>query len=152
MNKQDALTKLTALEADTKALRAIIEAPDVPAVPTRWRPLSGEQYWQVDTLEDSVTYSIPLRAIEYTHGNCFQTAAQAEIAAKSVSLTMRVCAAAFAVDPDAGEWIESERKWSVYKGSSGWHVAAHCADVKPIHVHTQEQAKQMTTILNAEGG
>ena len=149
MNKQEALTKIAALEAETKALRAIIEAPD-KAVPVRWRPQYREEYFQMDFCGNVRTYT-SVSQDEYNLGNCFKTAAHAEIAAKAVSLTLRVCAAAFAVDPDAGEWIEGERKWSVYKGSGGWHVAAHCADVKPIHVHTQEQAKQMTTILNAEG-
>jgi hypothetical protein len=152
MNKQEALTKIAALEAETKALRAIIEAPDKPAVPTRWKPQDGDEYFQVSAYKGAVRpyRRATLSQDEYDYGNCFKTAAQAEIAAKAVSQTLKICAAAFTVDPDAGDFIRGERKWSVYKGSGGQLVAAYCADVKPIQVHTYEQAKQMTTILNAE--
>ena len=154
MNKEQALTKLAALEAETKALRAIIEAPDKPAVPTRWRPQKGEEYFQVSAYRGEVGEVRAYTSVsqdECNLGNCFKTAAQAEIAANAVSQTLRVCAAAFTVDPDAGDFIRGERKWSVYKGGGGRFVAAYCADVKPIHVHTYEQARQAAAILNAEG-
>jgi hypothetical protein len=153
MNKQEALTKIAALEAETKALRAIIEAPDKPAVPTRWRPQDGREYFQVSAYKGEVAHhrSLNLSQKEYDYGNCFKTRNHAEIAARAVSQTLKICAAAFAVDPDAGEFIRGERKWSVYKGGGGRFVAAYCADVKPIHVHTYEQARQAAAILNAEG-
>jgi hypothetical protein len=154
MNKQEALTKIAALEAETKALRAIIEAPDKPAVPTRWKPQKGEEYFQVSAYRGEVGEVRAYTSVsqdECNLGNCFKTRNHAEIAARAVSQTLKICAAAFAVDPDAGEWIEGERHWAVYKGSGGWHVAAHWADVNPVHVHTQEQARQAAAILNAEG-
>ena len=153
MNKQDALTKLTALEAETKALRAIIEAPDVPAVPTRWKPHAGKEYFQVSAYKGDVMShsSLKLSQDEYDYGNCFKTAAQAEIAAKAVSQTLKICAAAFTVDPDAGEFIEDDRRWAVLKTFGGWAGIAYSTDVHPIHVHTYEQARQAAAILNAEG-
>jgi hypothetical protein len=154
MNKQDALTKLTALEAETKALRAIIEAPDVPAVPTRWKPQDGEDYFQVSAfiglvLSPSLTL---LSQDEYDYGNCFKTHEHAEIAANAVSQTLKVCAAAFTVDPDAGEFIKRKRKWTVFRGEDGcfdWNNYAYGVGHR-IYVHTGEQAKQMAAILNAE--
>lgn len=151
MNKEQALTKLAALEAETKALRAIIEAPDVP---TRWRPRGGEKYSQVVSYGAVRTFiNAGLTDQEYEHGNCFQTEAQAEIAAKAVSRTLKMCAAAFAVDPDAGGYDHNKRSCAVYNDEGEWRSAlyTHLNSNKPIYVHTQEQARQMAAILNAEG-
>jgi hypothetical protein len=154
MNKQEALTKLTALEAETKALRAIIEAPDVPAVPTRWKPQDGDEYFQVSAyiglvLSNRLTV---LSQDEYDYGNCFKTHEHAEIAVKAVSQTLKICAAAFAVDPDAGEFIEGERRWAVDKTFGIWEALfAHDTSSYLIYVHTKRQVKQMAAILNAEG-
>ncbi len=149
MNKQDALTKIAALEAETKALRAIIEAPEAPAVPTRWKPEEGHFFWFVDTNGAIGKSTIPSYV---NHGNCFQTREHAEIAAKAVSQTLKICAASFTVDPDAGEFIKRERKWSVFRGEDGcfgWNGYAYDVGHR-IYVHTGEQAKQMAAILNAE--
>jgi hypothetical protein len=157
MNKQEALQKLASLEAETKALRALIEAPEVPALPVRWRPEDGGDYYQV--AYDGWTYSYArerMKDREYAHGNCFQTEAHAEIASKAVSVTLKICAAAFAVDPDAGNF-GSARRWSVVKRSMiptecRWEAISH--EFVPgvvIFVHTFEQAKEMAAILNAEG-
>jgi hypothetical protein len=151
MNKQDALTKLTALEAETKALRAIIEAPD-KAVPVRWSPQDGREYFQMDFCGNvrSYRHAGPTQK-EYEHGNCFKTHEHAEIAAKAVSQTLKICAASFAVDPDAGEFIEDDRRWAVLKTFGGLAGIAYSTDVHPIYVHTREQAEQMAAMLNAEG-
>ena len=152
MNKQDALQKLTALEAETKALRAIIEAPDVP---TRWRPRGGETYSQVVSYGKVGTFiNVGLTDQEYAHGNCFQTEAQAEIAAKAVSQTLKICAAAFAADPEAGEYDRTKRSWSVvlFNDVNKWRSCqyAHHSREKPIYVNSYRQAEQMAAILNAE--
>ncbi len=154
MNKQEALNKLAALEAETKALRAIIEAPDKPAVPTRWRPKDGKKYYMVSNGGCVLPYEqAPLLSSEYIHGNCFQTCEHAEIAAKAVSVTLKVCAAAFSVDPYAGEFTGTARRYSVYRTSDGSFGSSGYPDGmgKQIYVHTFEQAKEMAAILNAEG-
>jgi hypothetical protein len=98
-----------------------------------------------------------LKDAEYKHGNCFKTEAHTEIASKAVSQTLKMCAAAFAVDPDAGVQIYNERSWSVVRphprgGKREW-IAGHYDNSTsyPIYVHTHEQAKAMAAILNAEG-
>jgi hypothetical protein len=152
MNKQEALNKLAALEAETKALRAIIEAPDKPAPPTRWRP-EKDHHYQYVVCRDGTIDLIKNGAKEYAHGNCFQTRDQAEIAAKAVSVTLKLCAAAFTVDPDAGEFTGTVRRYSVYRTSDGSFGSSGYPDGmgKQIYVHTFEQAKEMAAILNAEG-
>jgi hypothetical protein len=158
MNKQEALSKLTALEAETRALRAIIEAPDKPALPARWRPNGKEQYYMVSYNGGTLSYKhTKLVSSEYKHGNCFQTRGHNEIASKAVSVTLKICAAAFAVDPDAGVQIYNERSWSVVRphprgGKREWIAGQYDATTSyPIYVHTHEQAKAMAAILNAEG-
>lgn len=155
MNKDQALTKLAALEAETKALRAIIEAPDTPAPPVRWRPEgTDEAYFIVLARGDVTGYrNSPLSDMEYDHGNCFKTQAQAKIAAKAVSATLKICAAAFAVDPYAGSYIPTVRRYSVYLLTDGtFGFSGYPDDMgKQIYVHTKEQAEQMAAILNAEG-
>lgn len=156
MNKEQALTKLAALEAETKALRQIIEAPEAPAVPKRWRPRRGDSYSQVLITGGVSDFKIDLTDKEYAHGNCFKTAAQAEIAAKAVGQTLKICAAAFAVDPDAGVNIYNERNWSVVKhfrgGKHEWIAGQYDITTSyPVYVHTFAQAEQMAAILNSEG-
>ena len=154
MNKQDALNKLAALEAETKALRAIIEAPEVPALPVRWRPARPDNYYQVAGSGHVTQYDdrLPINDKEYAHGNCFKTSEHAEIAAKAVSQTLKVCAAAFAVDPDAGTFVKQERHRTAVRVNNKWEeltmgmTASHA-----IYVHTIEQARQMAAILSAEG-
>lgn len=154
MNKQDALQKLAALEAETKALRAIIEAPEVPAIPKRWRPRRGDSYSQVLPNGEARDFMV-LSNKEYAHGNCFKTAAQAEFAAKAVGQTFRICAAAFTVDPGAGGYDYPVRRWSVFKDTTyKWQQCEYAMfppREKPIYVHSHEQAEQMAAILNAEG-
>jgi hypothetical protein len=150
MNKEQALNKLAALEAETKALRAIIEKPDNQ--PVRWRPRDGDEYYQVGIMGDSATYSIRLRDIEYEHGNCFKTREQAAIAAKAVSVTLKVCAAAFAVDPDAGGYKKHHREIAVYKAQGQWRAQTFIDDVgAQIYVHSVEKGELMAAMLNAEG-
>jgi hypothetical protein len=151
MNKQDALQKLASLEAETKALRAIIEAPDKPAPPTRWKPEGDGFFWAITTLGESSR--VCLSPTREAYGNCFQTRDQAEIAAKAVSVTLKLCAAAFTVDPDAGEFTGTVRRYSVYRTSDGSFGSSGYPDGmgKQIYVHTFEQAKEMAAILNAEG-
>jgi hypothetical protein len=159
MNKQEALNKLAALEAETKALRAIIEAPEVPALPVRWRPSGGERYYIVKHSGIIQSYvHAPLTGTEYEYGNGFKTAAHAEIASKAVSVTLKLCAAAFAVDPDAGVQIYNERSWSAVKqrsdhsGKHEWIAGQYDITTShPCYVHTHEQAKAMAAMLNAEG-
>jgi hypothetical protein len=158
MNKEQALNKLAALEAETRALRAIIEAPEVPAVPVRWRPEDGETYFQVSY--DGYVRSFfrqNMQYREYAHGNSFQTEAHAEIASKAVSVALKICAAAFAVDPHAGVQTYDERSWSVVKrnfrgGRHEWLAGQYDLTTShPCYVHTQKQAEQMAVMLNAEG-
>lgn len=157
MNKEQALQRLAALEAETKALRQIIEVPEAPAVPKRWRPRSGEAYFQCVVDGAVRDFTIDLTDEEYVHGNCFQTEAHAEIAAKAVSQTLKICAAAFAVDPDAGVNIYNERNWSVVKrnfrgGKHEWIAGQYDITTSyPVYVHTFAQAEQMAAILNSEG-
>jgi DNA recombination protein RmuC len=82
----------------------------------------------------------------------------AEIAAKAVSVTLKICAAAFAVDPDAGVQFCNERSWSIFKqrsahgGKYEWVVWQYDTSTSsPCYVHTHEQAKAMAAMLNAEG-
>jgi hypothetical protein len=162
MNKQDAVKRIEAIEAEARALRAIIEAPDKPAPPTRWEPRDWEQYYyQVGVGGDAMVFfpcALPITKKEYAHGNCFQTREHAEIAAKAVSVTLKVCAAAFAVDPDAGVQVCNERSWTVLKhrsvhgGKHEWVVQQYNITTSyPCYVHTFEQAEKMADILNAEG-
>jgi hypothetical protein len=153
MNKEQALTKLAALEAETKALRAIIEAPEVPV---RWRPKGDEDFWAINTFGESAR--VCMSPTREAYGNCFQTKEQAEIASKAVSVTLKVCAAAFAVDPDAGVQILTKRHWSVTKrnlrgtGQHEWIAGQYdITSNHPCYVHTIDQAKQMADMLNAEG-
>jgi hypothetical protein len=155
MNKEQALTKLAALEAETRALRAIIEAPEVPALPVRWRPEGNESFWSISSLGEVQRYCSSPDRVKF--GNCFKTEQQAANAAKAVSVTLKLCAAAFAVDPDAGVQIYNERSWSVVKrsfrgGRHEWIAGQYDITTSyPCYVHTQTQAEQMTAILNAEG-
>jgi hypothetical protein len=154
MNKQEALQKLASLEAETKALRSIIEAPDKPAVPVRWRPNGKEQYYMVSYNGMTLSYkNTKLVSSEYKHGNCFQTRGHTEIASKAVSVTLKICAAAFAVDPDAGEYIAGARRYSMYRKNDGSFGASGFAEKTgmPVYVRTFEQAVQMADMLNAEG-
>jgi hypothetical protein len=160
MNKEQALNKLLALEEETCALRAIIEAPDKPALPVRWRPEVGSRYNYVlaDGEIDSTDNGSRWDKNVINCGNCFKTREHAEIAAKAVSVTLRVCAAAFAVDPDAGVQICNERMWTVMKqlsiggGEHEWVVGQHDITTShPCYVHKFEQAERMAAILNAEG-
>jgi hypothetical protein len=157
MNKEQALQKLAALEAETKALREIIEAPDKPALPVRWKT-EKDHHYQYVVCRDGTIDLIKNGDKEYEHGNCFQTREHAEIAAKAVSVTLKVCAAAFTVDPDAGVQVCYERSWTVLKhrsvhgGKHEWVVQQYNITTSyPCYVHTFEQAVQMAAILNAEG-
>jgi hypothetical protein len=157
MNKQDAVKRIEAIEAEARALRAIIEAPDKPAVPVRWRP-KDDHHYQYVVCRDGTIDLIKKGAKEYAHGNCFQTVDHAEIASKAVSVTLKICAAAFAVDPDAGVQIYNERSWSVVKqrsrgsGKHEWAVGQYDITTSyPCYVHTMAQAEKMAAILNAEG-
>jgi hypothetical protein len=152
MNKQDALNKLTALEAEAKALREIIEAPDKPPVPTRWKPKGGAEFWFVAA--HGQTLLTPFANSRIEHGNCFRTQAQADIAAEVVSRTLKVVACALEVDPDAGELDSEQRRWTVVKdkGSCAWEVtwSVHI-QTGLIYVRSKEQAGQLAAMLNAEG-
>jgi hypothetical protein len=160
MNKQDAMKRINAIEDEARALRAIIESPEVPV---RWKPNDVEQYFMVSTGGCTLSYkNVVLSAAEYAYGNCFKTEAHAEIAAKAVSRTLKVCAAALAVDPDAGKWVEAVRIYSVYQPNATydgrpmklqrWTCNTYTATCdRPIYVHTKEQAVQMAAMLNAEG-
>jgi hypothetical protein len=154
MNKEQALNKLAALEAETKALRAIIEAPDKPAVPVRWKPEGDEFFWAINAFGESAR--VCMSPTREAYGNCFQTREHGEIAAKAVSQTLKVCAAAFAVDPDAGNF-GSALRWTVVKRETipteyRWKPTSHeFAPGVVVFVHTFEQAEQMAAILNAEG-
>jgi hypothetical protein len=158
MNKQDAVKRIEAIEAEARALRAIIQAPDKPALPVRWRPERTDVYYQVAIKGDIAYYDerLPITDKEYEHGNCFQTRGHTEIASKAVSQTLKICAAAFAVDPDAGDFT-SARRWSVVKQERipteyKWEVtSSEFVPRVPIFVHKFEQAKTMAAILNAEG-
>jgi hypothetical protein len=155
MNKEDALNKLDQLEAEAKALREIIEAADKPPVPTRWKPRDGENYYQV-TLSGEVRgfCATLLLPEEYRHGNCFHTREHADIAAEAVSRTLKTVACALEVDPNAGELHKTQRRWTVIKDitTCKWEVtwSVH-VQIAPIYVHTNEQAKQLAAMLNAEG-
>jgi hypothetical protein len=158
MNKQDALTKLAALEAETRALRAIIEAPDKPTVPTRWKPQdSGIAWFQVGRNGVVCGYKdiAPTSTSEYIYGNCYRTKAHAEIASEAVSITLKVCACAFEVDPHAGgagQLDQDQRQWTVLKDGEKWEaVRSVLRYVGLIYVHTKEQADQLAAMLNAEG-
>jgi len=152
MNKQDALKKLDQLEAEAKALRTIIEAPDKPPVPTRWKPKGGDEFWFVAA--HGKTLVTPFANSRVEHGNCFRTQARADIAAEAVSRTLKTVACALEVDPDAGELHKTQRRWTVIKdmGSCEWEVtwSVH-VQVAPIYVHTREQADQLAAMLNVEG-
>ena len=152
MNKQDALKKLDQLEAEAKVLREIIEAPDKPPVPTRWKPKDGDEFWFVDGSGQTLFTSVANGRVE--HGNVFRTQARADIAAEVVSRTLKVVACALEVDPDAGELHREQRWWTVIKdkGTCKWEVtwSVH-AQIAPIYVHTREQAEQLAAMLNAEG-
>jgi hypothetical protein len=152
MNRQDALKKLDQLEAEAKALRTIIEAPDKPPVPTRWKPKGGDEFWFVAA--HGQTLLTPFAGGRVEHGNCFRTQARADIAAEAVSRTLKVVACALEVDPDAGELHKTQRRWTVIKdtGSCEWEVtwSVH-VQIAPIYVHTKEQAGQLAAMLNAEG-
>jgi hypothetical protein len=157
MNKQDAVKRIEAIEAEARALRAIIQAPEVPAPPTRWKT-EKDHHYQYVVCRDGTIDLIKNGDKEYEHGNCFQTVDHAEIAAKAVSVTLKVCAAAFTVDPDAGVQIYNERSWTVLKhrsvhgGKHEWVVQQYNITTSyPCYVHTFEQAEQMAAILNAEG-
>jgi hypothetical protein len=146
MNKEDALTKLAALEAETKALRAIIEAPEVP---TRWKPKGGDEFWFVSA--HGRTLLTPFSGGRVEHGNCFRTQAQADIAAKAVSRTLKVVAYALEVDPDAGEFTRN-RGWTAVRFKGGWDaVYRRSCCSESAYVHTEGQAKQLAAMLNAEG-
>jgi hypothetical protein len=152
INKQDALKKLTALEAEAKALRAIIEAPEVP---TRWKPESGDNYYQV-AFDGGINVfgASSMDCKEYAHGNCYRSREHADIAADAVSRTLKIVACALEVDPDAGELHKTQRRWTVVKDitTRKWEVtwSVHI-QTGPIYVHTREQADQLAAMLNAEG-
>ncbi len=150
MNKQDALAKLSALEAETRALRAIIEAPEVPAVPVRWRPEGDDSFLAVSAIGEVQRYCNSPDRVKF--GNCFQTVDHATIAAKAVSVTLKVCAAAFAVDPDAGEYKKCHREIAVHKVHGQWRAQTFVNDVgAQIYVHSVEKGELMAAMLNAEG-
>jgi hypothetical protein len=155
MNKQDAVKRIEAIEAEARALRAIIQAPEVPV---RWKPNDVEPYFMVSYIGQTLPYkNVVLSAAVYAYGNCFQTREHTAIASKAVSQTLKMCAAAFAVDPDAGNF-GSARCWSAVKqrsvqdGKPKWIAGQYDVTVGyPCYVHTFEQAKAMAAILNAEG-
>jgi len=152
MNRQDALKKLDQLEAEARKLRAIIEAPDKPAVPTRWRPEGDEFFWAINSFGESTQACMsPTRE---AFGNCFRTREHAETASKAVSRTLKIVACALEVDPDAGELHKTQRRWTVVKDitTREWEVtwSVH-VQIAPIYVHTKEQAEQLAAMLNAEG-
>jgi hypothetical protein len=155
MNKEDALKKLDQLEAEAKALREIIEAADKPPVPTRWKPESGVNYFQV-AFDGGVNVfgASSMDCKEYAHGNCFRTHEHAETASEAVSRTLKTVACALEVDPDAGELHKTQRRWTVIKDitTCKWEVtwSVH-VQIAPIYVHTNEQAKQLAAMLNVEG-
>jgi len=152
MNKQDALKKLDQLEAEAKVLREIIEAPDKPPVPTRWKPKDGDEFWFVGA--HGQTLLTPFAGGRVEHGNCFRTQARADIAAEAVSRTLKVVACAFEVDPDAGELHRNKRRWTVVKDitTCKWEVTWSVYTYRShLYVHTREQAEQLAAMLNAEG-
>jgi hypothetical protein len=146
MNKQDALKKLDQLEAEAKALRAIIEAP---AVPTRWKPEGDEFFWAINSFGESRQACMsPTRE---AFGNCFRTREHAETASKAISRTLKVVACALEVDPDAGEFTRN-RCWTVIRFEGEWDAVYHdsCCN-EPAYVRTRGQAQQLAAMLNAEG-
>ena len=151
MDKQDAVKRIEAIESEARALRAIIEAPEAPEVPVRWRPKGDEDFWAINTFGESAR--VCMSPTREAYGNCFKTREHAEIASKAVSVTLKVCAAAFTVDPDAGGFIAGARRYSVFLKSDGTFDASGYPDDmgKQVYVHTIEQATRMAAMLNAEG-
>jgi hypothetical protein len=153
MKKQDALAKLAALEAETKALREIIEKPD--SQPTRWRPRDGERYFHlaydgavypnINTFKDNKSYA---------YGNCFPCRDLAQKASTLMARANKIIAAALQVDPDAGCRSISRMYSVTFYFGSGWDGFNSCdsgASASNVFVHTLQQAKAMAAILNAEG-
>jgi len=80
MDKSKALERLAALESEAKALRKIIEAPEVPtSLLTKPEPESGETHWemfcspQCGSLTGRSVSAGRASAYHYIHGNIFQT-------------------------------------------------------------------------------
>lgn len=154
MNKQDAIKRIEAIEAEAAALRKLVQEPEVGRL---WTPTKGADYWLLgcdghvcrgkatDDLYDK-------RSIAF--GNCFPTKGVAEKALPLLARAHKIIQAALQVDADAGAFKYGERNWSVWcrREDGKWvPVPWGCAHSGLPYVHTKEQAERMAAILNAEG-
>lgn len=159
MNKTEALARMDAIEAEQKALRAIIESPE--RLPGLWKPEADERYFRVDGYGDFTewywdTGHLDLQA--WRMGNCFPSREIAEKASVLMARANKIIAAALQADPDAGVWgMQCRYSASYFNHGMGkqWgpieYVESDFDDAIPAFVHTREQAEEMARILNVEG-
>ncbi len=119
MNKQEALSRLTALEQEAKALREIIEAPDVaPSIlPAEW---NGKGGWY---LSSSFAEAIPMCAgmeMIREDQNFFDTKEEAQAWADAISTLIELRRQPGSEAPKEGvaQWVIERdlgvESWAVY--------------------------------------
>lgn len=155
MNKQDAMKRIEAIEAEAAALRKMVQEGDKPA--GLWKPSERQAYWCVDAEGDaewSEWDGDSLDCGRLANGNVFTTREAAEKAAPLFARAHKIIQAALMADPDAGEFRKDFRIWSVLfsTGKGKWvRFDSYYTDCSAAYVHTQQQAEHMAEILNAEG-
>jgi hypothetical protein len=78
----------------------------------------------------------------------YKTEEDAYFASEFVSVTMRLCFAAFSVDTDAGEWSET-RIHTVTKDKDGWYSYVSYNGTEKICVNSTVQSEKMAAIMNS---
>ncbi len=152
MNKQDAMKRIEAIEAEAAALRKIVQEGEAPT--GLWTPKIHQEYWAFLDGQPAQFrwYYSPSDNRLRSEGNIFPTSEAAEKAAPLFARAHKIIQAALMADPDAG--FNVGEGYSVYRGVNGkwWAFSdAGLTRMQIVHVHTEAQADHMAAILNAEG-
>jgi hypothetical protein len=156
MNKQDAMKRIEAIEAEAAALRKMVQEPE-PERQGLWRPQEGDTYFPVNWdmyIPEERNNGHPSDSKVAEFGACFPTRKAAAKAAPLFARTHKIIQAALMADPDAGALTKGHCMWSVlFATEKGrWQpFDSYYTDCSAAYVHTREQAERMAAILNAEG-
>lgn len=154
MNKQDAMRRIEAIEAEAAELRRMVQEEDKPMRLPRFGPDGrGFHLDAFGTAHMTCSSHLPVNHALETHGNCFTSKEQAEKASPLFARAHKIIQAALLADPDAGIFSKERQFTAVQGGDGGWKALTDNSlwQCHGAHVHTREQAEHMAAILNAEG-
>ena len=147
MNKEQLLEQIEINKREILRLESVIQQRERDI--GTWIPIDGEVFFYIDEqgCVESHKYDDDYNSL-ITCGNFYKTEEDAYFASEFVSVTMRLCFAAFSVDNDAGEWSET-RIHTVTKDKDGWYSYVSYNGTEKICVNSTVQSEKMAAIMNS---